>query len=184
MYVKRIVIERIMPCIADLTKIRVIAKADRDLKDVLPYLDRIIPSANYSEAANILTFKRGLSLVTMYGDGRITMTQISNEEEAFKVLEELKELINRTWERRGSIDISKPKAKVRLGPIEIYAYLPKLNCKMCGEQSCIAFAAKLLMMEKGLDECPYLKEEKYRSLRETLESLLESAGYKRSITWY
>jgi len=177
MYVKSIVIERVMPCIADPMKIRVIARADRELKEVLPYLDKVIPSAYYSNTMNVLTFKRGSSLITIYGDGKITMTKITDEDEARMILDELKELINKTWERRDSIDISKPKARVKLGPIEVFTYLPKVNCGMCGEQSCMAFAVKLLKMEKKLDECPLLKEEKYRGLRETLESLLIAAGY-------
>jgi len=180
MYVKRIAIERVVPCIADPMKVRVIARADRDLKDVLPYIDRVLPLAHYSETMNILTFKRGPSLITIYGDGRITMTQVADEDEARKMLEELKELINETWERRGSIDTSGPRAKAKLGVIEVYAYLPKLNCGMCGEQTCIAFATKLLMMERKIDECPLLREEKNRGLKETLESLLKSAGIRVS----
>ena len=176
MYVRSIVMERIMPCIADPMKIRVVARADRDLKDVLPYIDRVLPLARYSETMKVLTFKRGPSLITIYGDGRITMTQVADEDEARRMLEELKELINETWERRGSIDVSEPRAKAKLGVIEVYAYLPKLNCRMCGEQTCMAFATKLLMMERKIDECPLLKEERYRGLKETLESLPKSAG--------
>jgi len=177
MYVKDIRIERIMECLADPMKIRVIAKADRELKDVLPYLDKVIPAAYYSEAMHVLTFKRGPSLITIHGDGRIAMTQIKDEKEALAILNMLKDLINKTWDKRDTIDISKPKAKVKLGPLEIYTYLPKTNCKKCGETSCMAFAVKLLNLEKSLDDCPLLKEEKYKGLKETLKSLLTAAGY-------
>ena len=177
MYVRDIRIERIMECLADPMKIRVIAKADRELKDVLPYLDRVIPASYYSEAMHVLTFKRGPSLITIHGDGRVTMTQIKDEEEARAILTMLKNLINKTWDKRDTIDLSKPKARVKLGPLEVYAYLPKTNCKMCGEASCMAFAVKLLNLEKSLDDCPLLKEERYKGLKETLESLLMAAGY-------
>jgi acetyl-CoA decarbonylase/synthase complex subunit gamma len=40
-----------------------------------------------------------------------------------------------------------------LSPIEIYKYLPKTNCKECGETNCMAFAAKLVNREATLQEC-------------------------------
>jgi len=177
MLVKKVEIAQVMPCIADTAKIRVIAKADHRLEEVLPFLDRVIPTALYSEKAGFLTYKRGLSIITLHASGEIAMTQIADNEEAVKILNEIKDKINDTWARREEIDLSESKERIQLGPFDLYAYLPKTNCGKCGEKTCMAFAMKVLTEGKKLSDCTVLAEDKYRGARDTLVSLLESAGY-------
>ena len=177
MLVKKVEITQVMPCIADTAKIRVIAKADHRLEEVLPFLDRVIPTALYSGKAGFLTYKRGLSIITLHASGEIAMTQIADNEEAVKILNEIKDKINDTWARREEIDLSESKERVQLGPLDLYAYLPKTNCGECGEKTCMAFAMKVLNEGKKLSDCTVLAEDKYRGARDTLVSLLESAGY-------
>ena len=177
MLVKKVEITQVMPCIADTAKIRVIAKADHRLEEVLPFLDRVIPTALYSGKAGFLTYKRGLSIITLHASGEIAMTQITDNEEAVKILNEIKDKINDTWARREEIDLSESKERIQLGPLDLYAYLPKTNCGECGEKTCMAFAMKVLNEGKKLSDCTVLTEDKYRGARDTLVSLLESAGY-------
>jgi len=178
MLVKKVEIAQVMPCIADPAKIRVIAKADHRLEEVLPFLDKVIPTALYSEKAGFLTYKRGLSIITLHASGEIAMTQIADNEEAVKILNEIKDKINDMWVRRAEIDLSESKERVQLGPLDLYAYLPKTNCGKCGEKTCMAFAMKVLNEGKKLSDCTVLAEDKYRDARDTLISLLESAGYE------
>ncbi|MCW3141962.1 MAG: hypothetical protein N2V72_07325 [Methanophagales archaeon] len=178
MLVKKVEIAQVMPCIADPAKIRVIAKADHRLEEVLPYLDKLIPTALYSERGGFITYKRGLSIITLHVSGEIAMTQIRDSDEAVKILNEIKEKINDTWARRAEIDLSKLKERIQLGPFDLYAYLPKTNCGECGEKTCMAFAIKVLNEGKKLSDCTVLAEDKYRGARDTLVSLLESAGYE------
>jgi len=177
MLVKKVEITQVMPCIADPAKIRVIAKADHRLEEVLPFLDRVIPTALYSGKAGFLTYKRGLSIITLHASGEIAMTQIADNEEAVKILNEIKDKINDTWARREEIDLSGSKERIQLGPFDLYAYLPKTNCGKCGEKTCMAFAMKVLNEGKKLSDCTVLAEDKYRGARDTLVSLLKSAGY-------
>ena len=44
--VRSVRIERILPCLADETKIRIIARTDRRLDEVLPYLYAVIPNSS------------------------------------------------------------------------------------------------------------------------------------------
>jgi len=177
MLVKKVEIAQVMPCIADPAKIRVIAKADHRLEEVLPFLDRVIPTALYSGKAGFLTYRRGLSIITLHASGKIAMTQIADNKEAVKILNEIKDKINDTWARREEIDLSESKERIQLGPLDLYAYLPKTNCGKCGERTCMAFAMKVLNEGKKLSDCTVLAEDKYRGARDTLVSLLESAGY-------
>ena len=60
-----------------------------------------------------------------------------------------------------------------LSPIDVYKLLPKTNCKECGEENCMAFAAKLVNREVKLEECPPLlkkeNEEAYKKLWDLLK---------------
>ena len=46
-------------------------------------------------------------------------------------------------------------------PIEIYKYLPKLDCKKCGYQSCLSFATMLVKDEVNINRCVHLKGNEY-----------------------
>jgi acetyl-CoA decarbonylase/synthase complex subunit gamma len=64
-----------------------------------------------------------------------------------------------------------------LSPIDIYKLLPRTNCKECGEENCIAFAAKLVNRETTIEKCPPLliKEDEatYKQLKELLKPAIK-----------
>jgi acetyl-CoA decarbonylase/synthase complex subunit gamma len=63
--------------------------------------------------------------------------------------------------------------KKTLSPTEVYKYLPKTNCKECGEENCMAFAAKLVNREVTLDKCPPILTEKYKNEYKALWEMLK-----------
>ncbi|MFQ5710686.1 MAG: acetyl-CoA decarbonylase/synthase complex subunit gamma [Candidatus Geothermarchaeales archaeon] len=60
-----------------------------------------------------------------------------------------------------------------ISPIDVYRFLPRTNCKECGEENCMAFAAKVVNRELSLEDCPPLLEEKYKKSYESLRELLK-----------
>ncbi|MEM2975540.1 MAG: acetyl-CoA decarbonylase/synthase complex subunit gamma [Candidatus Bathyarchaeia archaeon] len=59
-----------------------------------------------------------------------------------------------------------------LSPIDVYMLLPKTNCKECGEENCMAFAAKIVNREVTLELCkPLLKKEHEKQYKELSEML-------------
>jgi len=60
-----------------------------------------------------------------------------------------------------------------LSPIDIYKLLPKINCKECGFDNCMAFATKIVNREVNIDACPPLlkkeHEKSYLKLKEMLK---------------
>lgn len=61
-----------------------------------------------------------------------------------------------------------------LSPIDIYAQLPKTNCKKCGLENCMAFATKLVNREMALEMCkPLLEEKQYARAHEKLWNMLK-----------
>ena len=62
-----------------------------------------------------------------------------------------------------------------LSPIDIYRLLPKINCKECGQDNCMAFATKIVNREVELDSCkPLLKPENAKAYAK-LQDLLKPA---------
>jgi len=60
-----------------------------------------------------------------------------------------------------------------LSPIDVYVLLPKTNCKECGQENCMAFAAKLVNREIALELCTPLLEKKYQKSYQKLWDLLK-----------
>lgn len=174
-------IREILPCIADPKKVRVVGKINTkdDFEEMMPYIAWLIPNSSYSKKNGWITFKKGARIITIHSDGFVTMTQIKDESEAIKILEETEKIVKEAYRKKDEIDLSKPKEKISVTVMDVYNYLPKTNCKECGEQTCMAFAVKLLNGEKDVKDCkPLFIEKKYAGIREALLSLLSAAGFE------
>jgi len=60
----------------------------------------------------------------------------------------------------------------KLSPLEIYKLLPGTNSKDCGEESCMAFASKMIEREKTVADCPHLAKDEYSEKRQKLIELI------------
>jgi ArsR family metal-binding transcriptional regulator len=163
-------LRQLLPCIADSTKFRIIARLEPPLGGALKLLEPLFPRARYSEKIGALIIQKGNVLITLYSTGNVTMTMITSEEQARETLEDLKKIINEAIVK-GVTPAAREKVKV--DHAEIYEYLPKTNCRICGEQSCYAFAIKLVGRETALDKCTPLLDAKYTTNLEHLRALLE-----------
>jgi len=163
-------LRQLLPCIADSTKFRIIARFEPPLGGALKLLEPLFPRARYSEKIGALIIQRGNILITLYSKGNVTMTMIKSEAEAKETLEDLKKTINEAIVK-GVTPV--PREKVKVDHAEIYKYLPKTDCKICGEQSCYAFAIRLVGGETNLEKCTPLLEAKFALSLETLRALQE-----------
>jgi ArsR family metal-binding transcriptional regulator len=163
-------LRQLLPCIADSTKFRIIARFEPPLGGALKLLEPLFPRARYSDRIGALIIQKGNILITIYATGNVTMTMIKSEEEARETLEDLKKTINDAIVK-GVTPV--PREKVKVDHAEIYEYLPKTNCQICGEQSCYAFAIKLVGRETSLDKCTPLLEAKFATNLEHIRTLLE-----------
>lgn len=163
-------VRQLLPCIADRTKFRIIARVEPPLGGALKLMEPLFPRARYSEKIGALIIQRGNILITAYSSGNITMTMISSEDEAKRTLEDLVRTINEAI-ARGVTPV--PREKIKIDHAEIYEYLPKTNCMVCGDQSCYAFAIRLMGKETALDKCTPLLEPRYATNLEHLRVLLE-----------
>lgn len=154
-------------------KVNAIADLSEDIGEVLPYLNAVLKGLQYHPEERFLTVKRKGHVITFWPK-QIAVTKLEDEREARSVMEELKQIINETFEKRGEIVplyASRPVPR----PLDIYKLLPGKNCKKCGEPTCMAFALKLIHDETELDRCPLLSEKAYETHRSRLIELLPDA---------
>jgi len=163
-------LRQLLPCIADSSKFRIIARFEPPLGGALKLLEPLFPRARYSDRIGALIIQKGNILITIYATGNVTMTMIKSDEKARETLDDLKKTINEAI-AKGVTPV--PREKVKVDHAEIYKYLPKTDCRICEEQSCYAFAIKLVGRETALEKCTPLLEAKYSTNLEHIKTLLE-----------
>lgn len=175
MLLKKVEITYVSPCLADPQKIRLKARLSDDITEIMPYLNATVKAAIYNHEASNLTLSREFRLITLY-PREITMIKALNTTDAWQVIDWLQELINDTYARRGEIEPDY-RRKRRPHPLQLYSWLPRLNCKKCGELHCLAFAALLFSGQQELKNCKPLFSHNYREQREVLLELAKALGY-------
>lgn len=141
-------------------KLNAIVELKEDIGDALPYLNTALKGYSYNDSEKTLVIKRKGHLITIR-PLQIAITKLEDENEARVVMEELREIINDTFKRRDEIIPSYVTGSAPQ-PLQVYKLLPGKNCKECGEQSCFAFAFKLLSGERNIDECPLIFQDEYK----------------------
>jgi len=142
------------------------ARTQIPLKDVIKIIAIKYPPSkvNYSQQHNSITLRAFNRMIGIYSNGLITFCA-EDITEGKKVLEKIKQIIEDALidvATLGPPNIDEIEKWSKLTPLELYNYLPKLNCKECGELSCMALAIKVLSGEKKLEECKKLKDPKYK----------------------
>jgi len=174
-FLKSITLCYVAPCIADEKKIRLIAYFSRDISEILPYLNAVIKGASYNKNAPVLTYTKGRSVINLYNI-KAAMAKVDNIIAAWNILNEIKDLINKTYQNRDKI---KPnyEEKIKITALQIYGWLPKTNCKVCGETTCLAFAVKLLLGEQKLENCkPLFTDIKFAENKQIMQEMAEALG--------
>ncbi len=162
-------------CIADSEKIRIVAQTVPPVGELLKYIHASFPRASLSEKLGVVSWKEDTKTYCVYSNGKVTITQLKDKEEAREKLSELKARLNAIWRDRDNINLTRQK-KV-LGPLDVYKLLPKTNCGKCGSSTCLAFANAVLSQSKELSMCTGL----YGKDLDALSTLLGSAGFEMNI---
>ncbi|MBW2000494.1 MAG: Fe-S cluster protein, partial [Deltaproteobacteria bacterium] len=134
-----------------------IAHLERDVGEVLPYLNSVLGGFEYLKEPPAVTFKAHGKIITVH-PRKIAINALRDEGEADRILEWLKREINGAWEKRHEIQPSyegAPRPKI----FEILKLLPRTNCRQCGQPTCTVFATLVAQGAKSADDCPDLSEE-------------------------
>ena len=170
----RVAVMVLGPCVADETRVRIIAHIAGDLTEVFPYLNAEMRQGRYNRNAPNFTFMDQYRMVALYSR-RITIAKADEIVDVWRVLEALRCRTNDVWTRR--VEIS-PSFEMREKPpaLEIYKRLPKTNCRACGKATCLAFAVKLWMGEAELDQCEPVWSGTHTHLKEALLEICAGLG--------
>jgi len=167
-------ITKTMPSIVRDDWMGVWAELSNDVREVLPYLNAVVKEAAYNPKIPNLSFRWKENVLTI-GPRAINIAQAPSEKEAMKILDELKDYINETWEKRETITpIYERREELKAG--DILKLLPQTNCRECGLPTCFAFAMALSKGQKHLKDCPPLSQPAFAKKRDALVNLLRSAG--------
>ncbi len=161
-------------CVADETKIRIVAHISGDLTEVFPYLNAEMQTACYNVHGPTFTFMDGYRMVSAYAR-RIAVAKADEIVDAWRVLEELRCRVNETWARRHQIE---PSYERRQKPpaLEIYKRLPGTNCGACGERACLAFAVKVHGGQLSPRLCAPVFDGERADLRDALTEICSGLG--------
>lgn len=174
-FIDRLTLIQTLPCMAEPGKIIVVAQPSRSLAEVLPYVNAVLPNIlAYNPAVGTMTLRRQPGFITLYPD-KVYITQVKDTAEGVVLLESLCDLLNQVWAKRTEI---MPVAQARKPPgmLDVWKLLPKTNCKVCGQETCMAFAVGLLRGEARLQGCPSLLTPDRAGQYAALAALLPSGG--------
>jgi ArsR family metal-binding transcriptional regulator len=146
--------------------LRCYARLEGDIREVLPYLNTVLKGHQFSPDPPSLTLKYHAKLITLTAH-EIAINIVKDQTEAYDILEWLTKEINATWERRGEIT---PSFEVAAPPrvLDVLRFLPRTNCRACGQPTCMVFAVEVCQGAQGPDACPYLNQENLKRLLEYL----------------
>jgi ArsR family metal-binding transcriptional regulator len=152
--------------------VNAIATLPEDISEVLPFLHTVLKGSDYIDQNKILTVKREGHLIT-FRPREVAITKLEGEKEARHVMEELKQIINETFQNRDKIEPDYTMTK-ELKSSDILKLLPGTNCKECGERTCFAFSFKLIRHELVVSKCAPLFSKEHEEKRKVLLKLLDA----------
>ncbi len=145
-----------------------IAYLDRDISELIPYINAELGADTYIQEPPTVTFKIYGKLLTIHPD-KIAINALKDKEEAEKIINWILKEINRIYKEKDQItpcyeQLPKPQL------FQILKYLPKTNCQKCGYPTCMVFASLIAEGIKTPDECTELSEPQKKALNQYLSS--------------
>ena len=162
------------PCVADLTKIRLIAHTSGDMAKAFPYMNAEMREASYTAKGRTFTFMDQYRMISMYPQ-RIAVAKADDIVDGWRTLEMIRCRVNDAWARRTQIE---PCFEMREKPpaLEIFKRLPKTNCGACGELTCLAFAVRVWMGELPASKCLPVFQGEFGRLKDALVEICMGVG--------
>jgi ArsR family metal-binding transcriptional regulator len=154
-----------------------IATFKADISRSFPYVNAELGGWDYDQVNQVLLLKLSDGKWITLHPQKIAIRGARDIKEAHALLAWIREQINDIHERREGITpryVSQAGLKI----MGILKLLPMTNCKLCGYNTCMAYAAALREGEISLEACRPLWEKKYRDNLEKLQAYLESYGWR------
>ena len=127
---------------------------DNDVSPLFPYINGEVPSASYLEKPPYIRFMLDGFLCGLH-PRRGVAALFAGRDQALEFLEKLLAFLNDLDSRRDSLQ---PNYKTwePVPVLDIFRILPQTNCRECGYNTCMAFAAALSQEKTTAAGCPGL----------------------------
>jgi ArsR family metal-binding transcriptional regulator len=170
----RVAIVVLAICIADASRLRLIAHFSGDVAEALPYLNGELLKGSYVPTMPVFTYMDGHRMVSLFRD-RIGIAKANDIVDAWASLERVRCLVGDVWARRAEIT---PSSVTRRRPpaLEMYKRLPGTNCGQCGEATCTAFAWAVWRGDAELRRCLPVFAGAHGDLKDALLSICAGLG--------
>ncbi len=151
-----------IPCEIGSEQWKLTLKTDANLNELMPYLNGYFKKRVYDPNSNTFVFTFEGHRVSLH-DNLIMIARINNQEEGKELAKKVVDFLNKFNEMKNEITPDYERHEPPK-PMEIYKFLPKTNCKKCGEPSCFVFATKLSQGDHEITDCPELTDEQKKEL--------------------
>lgn len=125
-----------------------------DISELFPYINATLNDVKWFDRPNHIKFTLQERSWVLYPEKGVAAA-FETRQEAVEYLDRLVEFLNDLYEKKDSLTPDNKKY-VPIPVIEIYKNLPRTNCKECGFNACMAFAAALSKGEVSYQLCPGL----------------------------
>lgn len=150
-------------CLPGATSVNGLARIKEDITEVIPYLNSALGGAQCTKTPPSVTFKTEGKLISVQPDC-ITVNGVKDEEHARKIIDWMVREINDTWENKTNI-IPRFEPVERPSMTTILGFLPKTNCRKCGEPTCMVFAIRLVEGAKDASVCTELADSSLQKMQ-------------------
>ncbi len=134
-----------------------------DIAAALPYLNAVLEGSDYDHDTPVLIWKSG-GYKYAFRPRTISIGGLGDRDEARDAGEKIIARVNEIWKNRGAIEPDYTRSEPP-AILTIYKLLPRENCKECGYETCMAFAADLQAGTAALDRCTRLTGEGKKQIR-------------------
>lgn len=165
------------PCVAERSKIRIVAHISGDLAEAFPYLNAEMRQGCYTPNGPTFTFMLDHRMISLY-PRRIAVAKADELVDAWFVLEHIRRLVNETWRRRDHITPCY-ELREKPPPLEIYKRLPGINCGQCGQKTCLALAVSIWRGEDLPSRCGPVFAGEYVNMKDALVEICAGLGVLR-----
>ncbi|MFO7760460.1 MAG: (Fe-S)-binding protein [Desulfobia sp.] len=144
-------------CNPSFESVHCIARLNQDISAALPYLNAELGGTRYVKDPPAVMFHVHGKIIKV-GATEIAINALKDEAEADKILQWLKNEVNRVWAEKDTITPSE-ESRAKPQVFEILKLLPKTNCKKCGLPTCMVFAAQAADGGRSAGDCPDIEPE-------------------------
>jgi DNA-binding CsgD family transcriptional regulator/ArsR family metal-binding transcriptional regulator len=128
-------------------------KLDNDVSSLFPYINATVKDAKFYDAPEYIQFTMDDILCTLYPMEAMAVP-FAGPDHALGFANRFIDFLNHLHTQKDTLKPNYNKVKPPVSAIDIYKLLPQTNCKKCGYQTCVAFAAALSKNKTTPDQCP------------------------------